>query len=751
MSNGPLTTRRRLCLWSSVLLAGAAFIGARLALGMLHGTPLLTTAAAVISVVMLLVIGAGLLIEHRLRTNGECRWLRGRAKAIWNAVANPLQMSGSIEEIDKRKEAEEALRQGNIELQSIFDGMADGVLIADAETKRFVQANASICMMLRRSKEELLSMSVVDIHPAKDLPGILEIFQAQLEGRLRLGEDMPILRKDGSIFRADISAQRIRYNGRPALIGFFRDVTERNRMADVLRANEEKYRTYIDNSPTGVFVADATGKYVEVNRCASRLMGYTQNELTQMSIPDILAREDVPAAMALFQQLLRTGHAITGEYCFIRKDGTRFFMSVHAARLSADRVIGFCVDITDRKRVEVELRDAKQAADAASESKSEFLANMSHEIRTPMTAILGFADVLADTVVDKETVEAIQIIKRNGESLLQIINDILDLSKIESNKCKIEQIACSPRHIVTEVISLMKVRASAKGLSLTLEVHRDVPEKITTDPIRLRQILVNLIGNALKFTEIGGVLVVVQLDVHGKEPKLWFDVIDTGIGLSQEHISRLFRPFSQADTSTTRRYGGSGLGLAISKRFAEMLGGDITVASVFRKGSAFRVSIATGPLDEITPPAQPSEANQRASSDLQSAIRLHGSILLAEDGPDNQRLIAHILRRAGAEVVVAENGQVAFDLALARHQAGKPFDVILMDMQMPVMDGYQATRELRRAGYGGQIIALTAYAMMEDRQKCLDAGCNDYTTKPIDRAVLLECITKHLASEPMSK
>ena len=240
-----------------------------------------------------------------------------------------------------------------------------------------------------------------------------------------------------------------------------------------------------------------------------------------------------------------------------------------------------------------------------------------------------------------------------------------------------------------------------------------------------------------------------QLDARGDEPKLRFDVIDTGIGLSEEQISMLFQPFSQADTSTTRCYGGTGLGLAISKRLAEMLGGDITVTSVFGKGSTFRVSIATGSLDGAKLIDQPSKAAQHTSHSLQSAIRLDGCILLAEDGPDNQRLIAHILRKAGAEVAVAENGQVAFDLALAARQAGNPFDVILMDMQMPVVDGYQATRKLRSVGYGGMIIALTAHAMMEDRQKCLDAGCNDYTTKPIDRAVLLECVAKHLAPRPV--
>ena len=282
-------------------------------------------------------------------------------------------------------------------------------------------------------------------------------------------------------------------------------------------------------------------------------------------------------------------------------------------------------------------------------------------------------------------------------------------------------------------------------MSLAVDVQRDVPERITTDPVRLRQILVNLIGNAIKFTEIGGVQVVVRLDSCADKPKLWFDVIDTGIGLSEEHVGKLFQPFSQADALTNRCYGGTGLGLAISKRLAEILGGDIAVTSVLGKGSTFRVSIAAGSLEGAEPIDRPPEAAQSTPCAVHAEIKLHGCILLAEDGPDNQRLIGHILRRAGAEVVVADNGKTACDLGLAARQAGNPFDVILMDMQMPVMDGYQAARELRNAGYDNPIIALTAHAMTADRQKCLDAGCDDYTTKPIDRALLLECIAKHLA------
>ena len=295
----------------------------------------------------------------------------------------------------------------------------------------------------------------------------------------------------------------------------------------------------------------------------------------------------------------------------------------------------------------------------------------------------------------------------------------------------------------------MKVTADAKGLFLTSKTVGNVPDYICTDSIRLRQILVNLIGNAVKFTEIGGVRVITQVGSDAtNEPKLRFDVVDTGIGMSEKDIGKLFQPFSQADSSTRRRFGGTGLGLAISQRLAKMLGGDIAVTSMVGKGSTFSLTIAMQSPNIAHAQAQPSKTASKLPQRSVRDIKLNGCILLAEDGPDNQRLICHILRKAGAEVTVADNGKVALELALAAQQSDRPFAVILMDMQMPVMDGYEATGHLRSAGYTGPIVALTAHAMLEDRQKCLDVGCDDYTTKPIDRTDLLEITAKHVNRQP---
>jgi signal transduction histidine kinase/DNA-binding response OmpR family regulator len=403
------------------------------------------------------------------------------------------------------------------------------------------------------------------------------------------------------------------------------------------------------------------------------------------------------------------------------------------------------------------LLEAQDAADAASQAKSEFLANMSHEIRTPMTAILGFTENLLDpNLSNQERHDAVLTVRRNGEHLLQVINDILDISKIEADKLEVEALQFSPIQVLADIKSLMRVRARSKGLSLEIEFAGSIPKTITSDPTRLRQILVNLVGNAIKFTKNGGVRVVVRLVPPAvdecREPldtKVQFDVIDSGIGLTQEQIATLFQAFSQADTSTTRKFGGTGLGLMISQRLAGMLGGDITVESSLGKGSLFRATVATGPLDGIAMLANPLEESviKHDSPDhtVPAADTLDCRILLAEDGIDNQRLIAHILTKAGARITIVENGKLAVDVALEAGDAGQPYDSILMDMQMPVMDGYDAVRLLRQEGYTGAIIALTAHAMASDREKCINAGCDEYATKPIDRAKLIALINSHVS------
>ncbi len=401
------------------------------------------------------------------------------------------------------------------------------------------------------------------------------------------------------------------------------------------------------------------------------------------------------------------------------------------------------------RRVEALVFERTRELADANRAKSAFLANMSHEVRTPMTAILGFADALAERGgSDAERLEIVDTIRRNGRHLLAIVDDVLDISKIESGRLEVEHVPCSLVGLVEETAALLRVRAQQKGISLSVDWRFPLAAQVRTDPVRVRQILTNLVGNSVKFTDSGGVRVTVWMSgIDGSTPRVHVEVADDGIGIRHEAIGRLFEPFVQADSSTTRRFGGTGLGLAISRRLAELLGGGIEAESMPGRGSRFRVTLDPGRLDDADwlyeLPARRSAPEPRAPEGERTPLA--GRVLLAEDTRDTRVLLQHLLSRVGLAVEFAEHGREALEKALAADASGEPFDVILMDMQMPVMDGYEATRALRASGYERPILALTAHAMAGEREKCLAAGCDDYATKPIDRVRLLALVRGHLA------
>jgi signal transduction histidine kinase/CheY-like chemotaxis protein/HPt (histidine-containing phosphotransfer) domain-containing protein len=404
---------------------------------------------------------------------------------------------------------------------------------------------------------------------------------------------------------------------------------------------------------------------------------------------------------------------------------------VAGARGAARGALASFEDVTQLVEKEIELRKSKQIADEANRAKSEFLARMSHEIRTPMNAILGFTDVLRRGYEDSEAerLEFLNTIHSSGQHLLELINDILDLSKIESGKLEIELTRCSVDQIINEVVSVLENRAADKCVGLIFNWDGPAPETILTDPTRFRQVITNLVGNALKFTEKGEVRLLARLDRSENRPKLVVDVIDSGIGMTPESLGKIFNPFTQADSSITRRFGGTGLGLSISRQCATALGGNLAVTSEYGKGSTFTLTIDVGPMEGIKTfdPAQRTAAQMAGTSASTGSLRLKPCrILVVEDGTSNQKLITIVLTRAGATLELASNGQIGVDKALAQQ-----FDVILMDMQMPVMDGFTAARKLREAGKTLPIIALTANAMKGEEDKCRAAGCSGYLTKPI--------------------
>jgi CheY-like chemotaxis protein len=404
-----------------------------------------------------------------------------------------------------------------------------------------------------------------------------------------------------------------------------------------------------------------------------------------------------------------------------------------------------------------DLAEARSQAESAARSKANFLSNMSHEIRTPLTAILGYTDLLREAAIrhraPEEQLQSIGTIRRAGEHLLTVINDILDISKIEAGRLEIERVEMDLPQVLFDVDSMMRSRAAEKGLQLNTRLLSAIPNRILSDPTRLRQILMNLVGNATKFTSRGQVDIEVEVRSDTNEPTVRIAVVDTGSGLAPEAAARLFQPFMQADTSVTRKHGGTGLGLTICQRLARLMGGDVTLMKTAPdEGSTF---VLTLPLHAVDGALAVEDLRGCVGSTDQcgtgaQAIGLHGRILLAEDGEDNQRLISHHLRKAGAEVIVAEHGVRALELMAEADVTGRPFNLLVSDMQMPEMDGYTLARTLRAQGNAIPIIALTAHAMAEDRQKCLDAGCNDYATKPIDRNSLVASCARVLRSSTVS-
>jgi signal transduction histidine kinase/ActR/RegA family two-component response regulator len=411
---------------------------------------------------------------------------------------------------------------------------------------------------------------------------------------------------------------------------------------------------------------------------------------------------------------------------------------------SSERVLAVIRDITEQKRNERALtqadsfRRAKEDAEKANRAKSEFLSSVSHEIRTPLTAILGFIEVLREhptlNVGSAEIDEHLATIRQNGQFLLALIDDLLDISRIEAGELRVESEPCSPIEIVTDVVESLRTKADARHLQIALEFLGGIGPEVATDRLRLQQILVNLLDNAIKFTERGEVRLTARaIDRLGADQMLEFAVKDTGAGMTPAEMTGLFQPFYRVSSRAADRPGGTGLGLAICKRIARRLGGDVTVVSTPGSGSTFTLTIPVGKASAFERPKREDSAEIRAIAAVGSLRSpLHGRILVAEDNQANRKLMSLRLSQAGAQVVTAGNGQEALDRSREAALEGRPFDAVIMDMQMPVLDGYEAVKHLRADGFTKPIIAVTAFAMSEDREECIGMGCDDFVSKPIE-------------------
>ena len=712
--------------------------------------------------------------EHRLRrrdgswcavlSSGRVteRDVEGRALRV---VGVHIDISSAEEAkealVDARAKAEAALR----EITALRNALDEHSILSVADRSgRIVDINTGFCRISGYERDELLGNDHRILNSGVHPPEFWrEVWRTISSGRAWRGE-VCNRRKDGALYWVDstIIPQLGSDGGVEKYVSIRFDITAQRQIGADLQQATSLLEDAQAVAHLGSWSIELDSGAIVWSRETLRLFGRTELDgppdyagMLSAYVPDdalLLATAAQRAASEglPYSLVLRTQ---TGA------NGVRFVRGEGRARRDVDGRItglfGTVMDVTAAVEREEALTLAQSRAEAASRSKSEFLANMSHEIRTPLTAILGYTDLLRDeaiaTRVRIETVQQIDTIHRAGEHLLTLINDILDLSKIEAGRLEFEQIETELPRVLLDVDSLMHARAAEKGVALRLHLDSPIPDRILTDPTRLRQILMNLVGNAVKFTNAGRVDVRVR--VTGTDAKgLHVTVEDTGPGLSAEQARMLFQPFTQADSSVTRRHGGTGLGLTISRRLAQLMGGDVALTRTAPgEGARFEVTIPFQAVEGATIVQDLAVCTDHAA-DKQSltpatALRLSGRILLAEDGEDNQRLIAHHLRVAGAEVMIAENGRLALDAILAADSEGRPFDLLLTDMQMPEMDGYSLARHLRALQHRVPIVALTAHAMAEDRQRCLDAGCDDYATKPIDRHRLLATCAQWMVAD----
>jgi PAS domain S-box-containing protein len=851
---------------------------------------------------------------------------------VFDDHGNVVGILGMLWDVTEQRLAEELLRESEERYRTLYESNTDGILIIDSDINRLKFANPTICTMLGYSENELQGMSVDDIHPAEKVAEIMKEFRIHSDGQKSYAKDIPCLRKNKTVFFADINTARVAFNKKSYLLAIFRDVTERRKTEDslrtseqrttvlnqisnvfltvpdddvyaevlavvmevlqspfglhgfidengtlvlpsltrgvwkrcqipdksilfppstwgdslwgksildkraycstgpfqvpgghvaidsfltvpivfadqtigiisvgnkpggytendqdllqtiayrispilharlqrerqererkraeeALRTSEERFRGVVESCPDLVWEVDAMGVYTYVSPTVKTILGYAPEEVVGKTPFDFMDSEEAEKYNQAFLRVVREKlPLIAVEFTIHRKSGGGVTLETNGVPIfDAHRNVtgyrGVTRDISDRKQLQHSLHQAKEAAENASQAKSEFLANMSHEIRTPMTAILGFTDLLMSPNLSQcEQREYLETIRRNGKSLLDLIGNILDLSKIEAQRMTLERMNCRVIDLVEDVLAMLRVRAVEKHLKLESEYHFPLPETIRTDPIRLRQVLVNLIGNAIKFTDEGEIRISVGPNIQDGVFQIYFAVSDTGIGIKPEKIDDLFQPFAQAESSTSRRFGGTGLGLVVSKRLASMLGGNIRLESEWRKGSTFTLTIDSGDLTDIPMltglPATTSTTPQTPSHHPDEPLA--GRVLLAEDSPDIQRVIRHILRKMEIDVEVAENGRIACEKATKSVDEANPFDLILMDIQMPEMDGYEAVRWLRSHHWQGPILALTAHAMTSDRDQCIEAGCNGYVTKPVTSADLREALTPYLAKK----
>ncbi|GAB3518853.1 PAS domain S-box protein [Emticicia fontis] len=678
------------------------------------------------------------------------KWVRAVGKAEFDN-GRPYILYGTLQDIDKEKQVRLELDKVYTELKAILDADSGIAIITSDDFGNIRTFNKGAENMLGYKAEEVVGIHKANIfHDPEEIYAYAEKVTKELDIKLHVPDEALIAKarlgntdsnewtyitKDGTKITVELSLTPLTYSSNEitGFVGIAKDITAKKIWERKIMLSEERHRGFFEHSQGLMCTHDLKGRFLTVNPAGAQLLGYSAEEYLQKTLFDLVPAEYASVVKAYLHQIKEQG-SFKGLMKVQHRDGsfkTWMYNNILSELIDGEKyVIGNAVDMTERILIEKELIKAKVQAEQNAHAKDVFLANMSHEIRTPMNAIVGFANLLKDTPLNEEQSEYLSYITTSTENLLGIINDILDISKIESGHIVIEEVPFSVKEIVRTVKNILKGKANDKGLKIDCHVDDNVPNTLLGDPTRLNQILLNLTNNAVKFTNSGSVNIVVdQVSNTDAESTITFKVVDTGIGIPQEKLDMIFDRFTQANSDTTRKYGGTGLGLSISKSLIELQNGELWVESVPDEGSTFAFKLTYKTVKE--------EVDKNKTSNnvlLISDKKVH--ILLVEDNILNQKLALRVLEKFGFTSDLAVNGRIATEKV-----RDNQYDIILMDLQMPEMDGYQATTYIRKELKDTTpIMAMTAHSLVGEKDKCIEIGMNEYITKPFNQRELFDKI-----------
>jgi len=681
------------------------------------------------------------------------RILQASEMVVKSETGQPLRMVGVNRDVTELRQNEAILRASEERLSNIYRAMADGLVLQD-DTARILECNPAAERILGLSRDQIMGRTSLDPRwrtvrsdgtpfPGDEHPAVVTIRTGQAVRNFEMG----VCKPNGSLTWISINTEplTVTSGGVREVICSFSDITERKNLEESVHRERELLRTVIDLLPSPIYLKDRDSRFLMVNQALVRCLAKdTPAQLVSLCDFDLFD-SDVAAAFRADDEAVLAGIPVRGkeETTVFPNGEKRTYMTTKVpfrdAHGSVTGILGIGVDITERRQLQDSLALARDAALEASRLKSEFLANMSHEIRTPMNGIVGMSELLMDSPLDDDQREMGRVIQKSAENLLGIINDILDFSKIEAGKLRIEPVEMELRSVVDDAIVLLLPMAEKKHLELTCEFDPALEGMLLGDSGRIRQVLLNLAGNAIKFTLKGRVSISFRrMEERATERLFEVRIQDTGIGISPAAQRQLFQAFTQADGSTTRRFGGTGLGLAISRQLVELMGGEIGLVSEEGRGSTFWFRLTLPKVSQETESARPVDVGYIPSHRIEPGLRF----LVAEDNLTNQMVARGFLEKMGHQAEFAANGNEVLEMLKL-----KSYDAILMDCQMPEMDGYTATREIRadelkRGVPPITIIAVTAFAMATDRAKCLEAGMNDYLSKPLGAAELQQVLLR---------